>query len=378
MNTTTSAIKITAKAFPMSIIKQAIAVCWTDELNLVPVLWAGPGQTKSSTINSLAHDLGYAMFDVRLSDKEASDLGGIPTPVERTFNGEVQSVLDYLANARLPWAHLYGDNFKCVLFLDEVDRTSRDVLNAALQLLLDRGINGFKLPKTCRVIAAGNGSSDTDTTRLNQAVVTRLCHFYVDTHGPKALDHWAAWAMEEGIDNALIGYARFRPDIFGGVRHEYMEQQSPNPRTFTWASKAATLCDSIGLPDIEEISDAIVFGLVGQQAGLEYNAYRATFRNCPTFAQVIKNPKTAPLPPVDAVGVLFALGEAFMSQLFDPGQKDAKAEVNPSNTQKVATYFKRCATENPSCREAVGWWFRVAGTKLPSLCGLDEYRYICG
>jgi len=372
----------TARAFPMSVIKQAIAVCWVDDLNVVPVLWSPPGWTKSATVKSLADELGYDLWDLRLSDKEATDLGGIPSPQDKDYNGTVQRVVEYLANARLPWAHLYGDDYKCVLFIDEIDRTSREVLNVALQLLLDRGVNGFKLPKTCRVIAAANGSSDTDTTRLNQAVVTRLCHFYVDTKGPNALDHWIDWANSTDLDPALVGYARFRPEVFKGPQHDYVEQQTPNPRTFTWAAKACSLCDTIpNLP--EEVADSILFGLVGQVAGLEYQAYRNTLRNCPTFDRIVKDPDTAPLPPADQIGVLYALGESFLVRLYDPEKAEGKSknsklspEVNPEHTRQVARYFRRCVKEIPTCREAAGWWFRTAGTKLPSLCGLDEYKFI--
>lgn len=375
MKATTQSAPITARAYPLAIIKQAIAVLWIDELNLVPIVWGPPGWTKSATVNSLADDLGLPVFDLRLSDKEASDLGGIPSPTNREYNGVVRRVVEYLANARLPWADLYGEDYPCVLFLDELDRASRSVLNVALQVLLDRGVNGRFLSRRCRVVAAGNGSSDRDTTPLNTAVNTRLCHLYVDTKGPGALDHWIDWANRSSVDPALVGYARFRPEIFGGPRHDYLEQASPNPRTFTWAAKAASVLDDLTLP--VEVTEAVVLGLVGQVAGLEYLAYRATLIDCPTFDQVVKDPAKAKLPPADQVGVLYALGESFLVRLFDPGKAESgcklSPEINPEHTRLVAKYFRRCATENPSCREAVAWWFRLAGEKLPSLCGLEDY-----
>lgn len=381
MKNTNAPIAVSARPFPMSILKQAIAVCWVNELNLVPVLWSPPGNTKSATINSLAADLGLPVFDVRLSDKSPEDLGGIPSPTDKEYEGITHRVVEYLANARLPWAELYGDDYACVLFLDEIDRAHQAVLNVALQLLLDRGVNGRFLSKACRVVCAGNGSSDTGTTRLSTAVNTRLAHFYVDTKGPGALDHWIDWANSEELDPALVGYARFRPEIFRGPSADYIEYQSPNPRTFTWAAKAASVLDD--LPFGPDVTDAVVFGLVGQVAGLEYLSYRRTLAECPTFEQVIKNPDTAKLPPAEQVGVLFALGESFLVRLFDASKVDAKdrkgnilsPEIDPEHTKLVAQYFRRCATENPACREATGWWYRLAGEKLPSLCGLDDYKW---
>jgi len=369
---------VPAAAFPLSTIKQCIAVCWVPTLDLVPVIWGPVGWTKSATIKSLTADLGLPLHDVRLSDKEPTDLGGIPYPVDQEIDGEVRKVLSYLANSLLPWADLYGDDYECILFFDEVDRTSIDVLNVALQILLDRGVNGRKLSKLTHIVCAGNGTTDTGTTELTTAAATRLAHFYVDTHGPRALDHWIDWANGNGIDAALVGYARFRPNIFGGGKHEYIEQQRPNPRTFTWA--AAALDVLAQTPLTPEVGDAIVFGLVGQTAGREYIAYREVLSQCPTFEKVVKDPASAPTPPADQIGVLYALGESFAVRLLDPEQakRNLSPEVNPAHTKAVADYFARCATENPACREAVAWWFRVAGAKLPSLAGLDAYKAIVG
>jgi hypothetical protein len=368
-----------AVAFPLSTIKQAVSVCFTPSLNLVPVIWGPVGWTKSATIKSLADDLGLPLHDVRLSDKEPTDLGGIPFPVDKEINGEVQKVLSYLANSLLPWAELYGDDYECILFFDEVDRTSVDVLNVALQVLLDRGVNGRKLSKGTHIVCAGNGTTDTGTTELTSAAATRLAHFYVETSGARALDHWIDWANASGIDSALVGYARFRPDVFGGgKKHTYIEQQAPNPRTFTWAAAALNVIDT--LPFDPEVGDSIVFGLVGQSAGREYVAYREQLSKCPTYEKVVKSPNTAPLPPSESVGILYALGESYAVRLLDQSRADRglSPEVNPKETEAVANYFARCATEIPSHREAVAWFFRVAGSKIPSLAGLPAYKAVVG
>jgi hypothetical protein len=372
-NNTLSAPK-QAVAFPLGVIKQALAVCFTPTLNLVPVIWGPVGWTKSATVKSVADNLDLPLFDVRLSDKEPTDLGGIPYPTDKEFNGEVQKVLHYLANSLLPWADLYGDDYECVLFFDEVDRTSVDVLNVALQLLLDRGVNGRKLSKNCHIICAGNGSTDTGTTELTSAAATRLVHFYVETSGPRALDHWVDWANGNGIDPALVGYARFRPEVFGGPKHTYTEQQQSNPRTFTWAAAALNLLDQ--LPFEPEVGDSIVFGLVGQAAGREYIAYREQLAKCPTFDKVVADPDKAALPPETQVGIPYALGEAFVNRLLDPTaeQRGLSPEINPDNTKAVAKYFSRLAATHPCHREAVAWFFRQAGRKVPSLAGLPEYK----
>lgn len=372
-NNTLSAPK-QAAAYPLGVIKQAIAVCFTPSLNLVPVIWGPVGWTKSATVKSIADDLELPLFDVRLSDKEPTDLGGIPYPTDKEINGEVRKVLYYLANSLLPWAELYGEDYECILFFDEVDRTSVDVLNVALQLLLDRGVNGRKLSKGTHIVCAGNGSTDTGTTELTSAAATRLVHLYVETSGPRALDHWIEWANNSGINPALVGFARFQPETFGGPRQVYTEGQQGNPRTWTWAESTLTLLDQ--LPFDPEVGDAIVFGLVGQAGGRSYIAYRQHLAKCPTFEQVVADPRGAKVPSGDFVGIPYALGEAYVSRLLDPTaeQRGLSPEVNPEHTKAVATYFHRIAVEVPTHRESVAWFFRQAGRNIPSLAGLPEYK----
>lgn len=378
-STTTINAPKAAVAYPLVTIKQAISVCWIDTLDLVPVLWGPVGWTKSATIKSLTDDLALPLHDVRLSDKEPTDLGGIPFPVDiKMGDGSMKKCLTYLVTNLLPFADIYGDDYECVLFFDEVDRTSVDVLNVALQLLLDKGVNGRKLSAKTHICCAGNGITDSGTTELTSAAATRLVHFYVDTHGPKALDHWAEWAVEAGVDVSLIGFSKFRPALFGGKEFKYLELQSSNPRTLTWASKALDTLQSIPAYG-PEVGDAIVFGLVGQGTGREYSAYRSEMQNCPTFEEVVRNPDSAPLPSKEKVGILYALGQAFLANLFD-GEKIVQGlspEVNRTHTKAVAKYFLRAVKENESCRECAAWFFRHASTKLPSLASLPEYKTIC-
>ena len=46
----------------------------------VPALWSEVGTGKSTIIGDLAEEIKFQLFDVRLSDKEPADLGGIPVP----------------------------------------------------------------------------------------------------------------------------------------------------------------------------------------------------------------------------------------------------------------------------------------------------------
>src|SRR6266850_1398983 len=94
---------------------RAIAVCCAA--NIPVALWGPVGVGKSAVTKQVAEKSKLRLFDFRLSDKEPSDLGGIPYPVD--------GKLRYLVTDNLP---LDSDE-KAIVFLDEFDRCDVAVMN---------------------------------------------------------------------------------------------------------------------------------------------------------------------------------------------------------------------------------------------------------
>lgn len=350
-----------AKPFSLGIIKQSIAVCL--ELDIPAVLWGGVGVGKSSLIRQLAEELELPLFDVRLSDKEPSDLAGIPVP-----NLEAGS-LTYLVSGLIPFVGVVlpdgtviDDSYQCILFLDEYDRCDKSTENVSLQLTLDRSVNGKRLPKGCRVICAGNGSSDNGTAILSDAAATRLVHFYVDTKSSEALDSWSNWADRTGVDPVLKGFAKWRQAMFTGSASDFLELQKPTPRTFTAAARLAETCDQ--LPFGADVIEPLVYGAVGQVAGREYLAFRKLFQACPTVEEIVANPVIAKVPEGEhAFGLLFALG----SHLIQANLK-GEAEADKKVTAAYAAYVARWPEEQKA------HFFKRTSPKLPSIVTTREYK----
>ena len=71
------------------------------------------------------------------------------------------------------WADYFNPDFKGILFLDEINRAHRDVRQGLFQLILDREMNGYKLPAGVKIVAAINDSEDYDTETLDVAFRSR-------------------------------------------------------------------------------------------------------------------------------------------------------------------------------------------------------------
>jgi hypothetical protein len=353
-----------AKTYGLGVIKQAIAVC--IHCKRPAIIWGGVGVGKSSLVALLASELEIDLWDLRLSDKEPSDLGGIPFPVKGEDGSHrvtylTNSLIPFLGT-RLPNGETVGEDYVGILFIDEMDRADKSVENVALQLLLDRQVNGHRLPAGVSVIAAGNGMSDNGTSVISDAAATRLVHFYVDTQSAEALDSWLDWAQANGIDPALRGFAKYRQPIFAGSDTSFIELQKPTPRTSTWAAELARTCEA--LPFGHRVLEPLVYGAVGQLAGREMIAFFKLFQSCPTLEQIVANPKQVMVPTgTDAFGLLFALGQHLINANTREGQED-----DTTRTAAFATYANRWPEEQTA------HFFKSASRTLTSIVHTPEYR----
>lgn len=273
------------------------------EADIPVALWGPPGVGKSSVIaqvtKKLVHkdektgkEVPYKLYDVRLSDKEPSDLGGIPFPSD----GRVR----FLMNDLLPWD---TDEYSVVLF-DEYDRADLSVQNPTLQIILDRTINGHRLSKNARVILAGNGTTDTGTSPLSRAAANRMCHIYIETGSPQALDSWDKWASENGTSDALRGFAKFKQSTWSGQsvsetgkikKPEIEEIAYPTPRSFDFADRLLVATESVPFK-VSDIIKPMVAGCVGVGPATEFLNFRDTFDKAPSPEEIVKNPKKVRVP----------------------------------------------------------------------------------
>lgn len=335
-------------------IKKALMVALA--LNLPTVMWGGVGVGKSSLVAQLCKELEYELFDVRLSDKEPTDLGGIPFPIEKDGH---RSITWLAASNLIPFITPARPDVKGVLVFDEIDRSEKQTENAALQLILDRRINQHELCPSVRILAAGNGTSDNGTSVLSDAAATRMLHLYVDTSGEKALASWQGWAVRSDVSAVMRGFASFRQELFLGATPKFTELQRATPRTFSWAGRIAEYCDTLSWGD--GVLEPLIFGAVGQVAGREFLAYRKLFHECPKPEVIAADPIGTRLP--SEFGIFFALGQQLLSVASHNLTKE-----EPELTRKFATYVGRWADEQQA------HWFRTASEHLPTLINTPEYK----
>jgi MoxR-like ATPase len=159
--------------------------------NIVPFLWGNQGIGKTQSVGQLAKELGYGFVHLNFATQEVGDLVGL---LDKRPDGTV-------AHLRPNWMPTDEDG-PHIIFMDELNRSHPDVIQALFSLITERRIHQHKLGKECYLVAAGNYNNEkfTVTDTSDQAWNSRFCHLDVtpsveewldymsDKHGTKASD----------------------------------------------------------------------------------------------------------------------------------------------------------------------------------------------
>jgi hypothetical protein len=241
------------------------------------MLWGPPGVGKSQMVAQVAARHGAPVVDIRLSQMEPTDLRGIPFRVD--------NLVEWAIPAILPDVKRHGR--RGILFLDEITSAAPTVSASAYQLILDRRLGEYRVPDRWAIFAAGNRQGDRGVTYSMPApLANRFSHFEVETH----LDDWVTWAYAAGIDERLIAFLRFRPELLFDFDAAHNPVAFPSPRSWEFAHRALHKFDE---------HPAMLLGAlqacVGPAAGIELRAFIDNLDNLPDIDAIVAG-RPVPIP----------------------------------------------------------------------------------
>ena len=247
----------------------------TREGHHTPVmLWGPPGVGKSQMVAQVAKKYSVPIIDIRLSQMEPTDLRGIPF--------RVGDVVEWATPAMLPDTKRHGA--EGILFLDEITSAAPTVSAAAYQLILDRRLGEYKVPPHWAIFAAGNRQGDRGVTYSMPApLANRFSHFAVDTH----LDDWVAWAYVNNIDERIIAFLRFRPELLFDFDPAHNPVAFPSPRSWEFAHRALAK-----FGDRPELLLGAIEACVGPAGGVELKAFIDNLDNLPDIDAIVNGGST--------------------------------------------------------------------------------------
>ena len=257
------------------------------------MLWGAPGVGKSEMVAQVAARHDAPLIDIRLSQMEPSDLRGIPFR-----NGDI---VDWAIPAMLPDAQRHGP--EGIMFLDEITSAPPSVSAAAYQLILDRKLGEYEVPEGWAIIAAGNRQGDRGVTYSMPApLANRFSHYEVEVN----LDDWVAWAYANRIDDRVIGFLRFRPDLLFDFDPSHNPVAFPSPRSWEFTHRALQKFD-----DNRDLLANALQACVGKAAGIELNAFIENLDQMPDLDAIVTGED---VPAPQEIDLQYAVASALVGR----------------------------------------------------------------
>ena len=220
------------------------------------MVWGAPGLGKSTILRDAAREAGIGFIDVRLAQREPVDIRGLPVPGPDGVKWLVSS----------DWPR--DPKSRGIILFDEITAADRSLQVAAYEFILDRRLGElYRVPDGWYICAAGNRTGDRAVaTTMSSALANRFLHVEL---GEDA-ESWAAWALRHAILPSVVGFIRFRPGLLFNQEGENLERGWPTPRAWERVSR---MLEVMAAED-EELVRHMVYGLVGNRAGVEFMEFR--------------------------------------------------------------------------------------------------------
>ena len=267
-------------------------------------LWGPPGIGKSDVVKQIGETAGREVVDVRLALWEPTDIKGIPY-----YNAD-QGKMVWAPPAELPT----DPESTAIIFLDELNSAPPAVQAAAYQLILNRRVGTYELPKGVDVVAAGNREGDRGVTyRMPAPLANRFIHLEMKID----FDDFQEWAVMNSVHPEVVGYVGFAKQDLYDFDPKSPSKAFATPRSWVFVSDLLKDDDC----DIDTLHNLIA-GAVGDGLAVKFMAHRKIAGRLPKAEDILKG-KVKDLQ-IKEVSAMYSLTVSLCYELKDQAEKKAK------------------------------------------------------
>ena len=267
-------------------------------------LWGPMGIGKSELVSGIADEMGGLVIDLRMATMEPTDLRGIPY-----FNKDT-GTMSWAPPVELPSEELAAQYPIVVLFLDEMNSAAPAVQAAAYQLILNRRVGTYKLPKNVVMVAAGNRESDKGVTyRMPAPLSNRFVHLEMCVD----FDSWLSWAVNNRINKDVVGFITFSKQSLFDFDPRSPSRSFATPRSWTFVSE---LLDD---DTHDNTTTDLVAGSIGEGLAVKFMAHRKISSQLPDPVDIL-NGKVKELKTKE-ISAMYSLVTAMCYEMQDANKK---------------------------------------------------------
>ena len=317
-------------------------------------LWGPPGIGKSDIVAQIALEQKRPLIDIRLPLLEPTDLRGIPYLADIKITDSVGKVLldEHGVEVRgkefrwSPPSDLPTDEMsRALVFFDEMSAAPPSVQAATYQIILNRRIGTYELPKEVAIVAAGNRAKDKGVAyNMPTPLANRFTHLTLAVD----VEDWKTWAIDNRVHKDIVGYISFQPGDLSTFAGNGDINAFATPRSWSFVSELLQEYNNDGeLVDtrvpLEVITDMIC-GTVGEGPGMQFMTYRSQAANLPHAKDVLSG-KVTKLTSKE-ISIMYALTTALVYELLDSNARAAAGKAKGDNKptellhQEVDMFFR--------------------------------------
>jgi hypothetical protein len=256
-------------------------------------------------------------------------------------------------------------NSRALVFFDEMSAAPPSVQAATYQVILNRKIGTYELPKDVVIVAAGNRVKDKGVAyNMPMPLANRFTHVTLDVN----IDDWKEWALLNRVHKDVVGYLSFQPNDLMNFQPSSDSYAFATPRSWFFASELLQELNRDGeMVDVrlpEDILSTLIKGTVGEGPGIKFMTYRKQASNLPSAKDILEG-KVTKLNNKQ-LDVMYALTTALCYELNDASKGVREDSKKDEAFQKKVDVFFRFIMDNFADEMAVMGAKTIMGTyKLP-------------
>jgi len=283
-------------------------------------LWGPPGIGKSDIVKQIGEDAGREVIDVRLALWEPTDIKGIPY-----YNSD-KGAMVWAPPQELPT----DADSTAIIFLDELNSAPPAVQAAAYQLILNRKVGTYSLPKGVDIVAAGNREGDRGVTyRMPAPLANRFIHLEAKVD----FDDFQEWATLNMVHPEVLGYVGFAKQDLYDFDPKSPSKAFATPRSWVFVSDLLKDDDC----DTDTLHNLIA-GAIGDGLAVKFMAHRKIAGKLPKASEILDG-KVKDLQ-IKEVSAMYSLTVSLCYELKD------RAEKKSAKWDDMADCFFRYMMDN--------------------------------
>jgi MoxR-like ATPase len=267
-------------------------------------MWGPPGIGKSDIIKQIGSETDREVVDVRLSLWEPTDIKGIP------YYNSTSNTMTWAPPAELPT----DPESTAILFLDELNSAAPATQAAAFQLVLNRRVGTYILPKGVSIVAAGNREADKGVTyRMPSPLANRFLHLELRCD----FEDWMQWATANKVHEQVVGYVGFAKQDLYDFDPKSSSRSFATPRSWSFVSE---------LLEEDDVSEStltdLVAGAVGEGLAVKFMAHRKVAKQMPNPEDILSGKVNK--CSIKEISAMYSLTISLCYELQEADKKKAK------------------------------------------------------